>query len=1153
MIPSMQPERRRRKSSTVGRARMMIKAHLAWLPGYPIGVKPDGVEWMAVFRPGGRAPERRIIGREQLHEAMVTHHKLTRRFPKAFPRAVEDHRAWARGVPAVVEHVKGAVQRGQPLPPNLFEDEGVYGRQAARRARSLLTRQPSLARLVDALSWVEALTPRHLVQTLDRIEPLEDRFVALLALPDRGIDPLCAAVQLAVLMRADGSRFVAPVLERLVDPRVRDTPVAGRRRYLEELVPWLKNPRPDQAVDPPPKNQIPGPHLARWLAWSYTQPAKVRRQVDVLLDRVWPESLSSEWAALWRDLEETRVRLEAQWKMRARRSTATASEPDRAGWEQTVETSLERVSAKHPPRLYPEILFGDLRALASKDRGPLRSAVTSALERVPEVRNGACARATLLHHWVYLGHEYTPAPAAEMIRLFRALLGRRKDDPDVLAPWDDLFAARLYGRGSADWVHDEALLSDHPDRSSWRRVFEAIERAMTERPGRVGSDQADQLLVLFKEIGEPAATVRRLVQLIDAEEEKVYFDPGAIGAAHLLAGDEGDFPPLLNRLEGSEVDADSVFRACSQLRTADGLGLARDAIREGAELSGLVRAGGLVRFLQALKKEVPSPPSTPGSPDAGWLQRYPAALLAALSQLDAITADAEDRARKLLSRWFPDPGSLQRQLRELQRRIEQGRDETGKLARRAETLRRQLEGGVAVKPSQLAKARGRVVRAAFAEQIQNWTGMLDAIVRDEVAAILQPGGDDEDERPAALEVLDVLPHVVELSAQYRALGTRLLRLRTARGPTDLRAAPPNASFIARIRQRGIDIQPWIDGMEPRTVQGGGRTFRLAFADDPLDILRMGAPFKTCLSPGAFNFFSAVVNAADINKRVLFAWDDQGRVAARCLMALTDPGAIVCFHTYRAAQDLDFQAHVRTFAVDLAQAMGTAVVTSGHVSPLMTSDWYDDGPVDLAMRFEFLEEGSEFRRTLADLDPSEVVAAFEREFDPLPLNELTLGMALGLDEIASMPQLAVPLVRRLARSASVDMENVHRAVHLLSRTSDRAVLREIVVRHPRVFVADLTEAGYGVSRLLDVLVEVAPRHTVRLLRAGEPSRSDTYSHQEWTRHMLLCRGRALEHLGRRRRALKCYERLLALEEPNGPPGQNRSRFALAADERLSALR
>ena len=108
-----------------------------------------------------------------------------------------------------------------------------------------------------------------------------------------------------------------------------------------------------------------------------------------------------------------------------------------------------------------------------------------------------------------------------------------------------------------------------------------------------------------------------------------------------------------------------------------------------------------------------------------------------------------------------------------------------------------------------------------------------------------------------------------------------------------RAAPANARWLSRLSRLGVDPRPWLEGIGTWVrAARDGRVVLLSLEDDPLAVLQMGAPFATCLAPGDFNYFSAVSNAADLNKRVLYARDPQGRVLGRCLLAISPRGEIV---------------------------------------------------------------------------------------------------------------------------------------------------------------------------------------------------------------------------------------------------------------------
>ena len=112
---------------------------------------------------------------------------------------------------------------------------------------------------------------------------------------------------------------------------------------------------------------------------------------------------------------------------------------------------------------------------------------------------------------------------------------------------------------------------------------------------------------------------------------------------------------------------------------------------------------------------------------------------------------------------------------------------------------------------------------------------------------------------------------------------------------------------------------------------------------------MGEPFDTCLSPGAFNFFSTIANAADINKRVLYGLDAKGVIHVRCLLALSDEGHILTFYVYAHNDQRKAIEAVKSYVGALAKQMRTTMVAHGKVRTLVANDWYDDGPIDMTER------------------------------------------------------------------------------------------------------------------------------------------------------------------------------------------------------------
>jgi hypothetical protein len=312
--------------------------------------------------------------------------------------------------------------------------------------------------------------------------------------------------------------------------------------------------------------------------------------------------------------------------------------------------------------------------------------------------------------------------------------------------------------------------------------------------------------------------------------------------------------------------------------------------------------------------------------------------------------------------------------------------------------------------------------------------------------------------------------------------------------------------------------------EPRrreSILSDGTRITMGREDDPLQILRMGEPFQTCLSPDDFNFHSAVLNAVDVNKQVLFARDDRGRIVARCLLALTTEGRVLTFHVYTHRQKNEITALFADYVRDLARDMNTTPVPLGQVEELVETGWYDDGPVDLTGRFPCFAEGSEFRRSLRALPPSEFRDLLREALTPDPIDSGTLPLVLYLPELDDHPQLVLGLSDAIRAAAQLPSDCRMRAAHLLRRAGSPKLAREVlepILRSSR----EVHRMCEWRSTLMDELIELGEPHTaIRVLYRTRPKGVHRWQDEDvWNR--LPAAIRAFEALNRRGMARRLRE-------------------------------
>ncbi len=160
--------------------------------------------------------------------------------------------------------------------------------------------------------------------------------------------------------------------------------------------------------------------------------------------------------------------------------------------------------------------------------------------------------------------------------------------------------------------------------------------------------------------------------------------------------------------------------------------------------------------------------------------------------------------------------------------------------------------------------------------------------------------------------------------------------------------PANAQFLLELAERGVDAAAWLDA-HPHRFRSGRSTYHLRLETRPLAILQMGNYFDTCLSFGGINSFSTVANACELNKRVIFARDDKGRIAGRKLIGLNEDGKLIGFHTYTSLQDAEANRALRRvfarYCELFAARCNLEMAEQGTIPKLFAEDWYDDGVVD----------------------------------------------------------------------------------------------------------------------------------------------------------------------------------------------------------------
>jgi hypothetical protein len=1082
------------KSALAARARTLNAKNLAWLEGFPVAVEDGCVRWISV-PPQSPAEEIRIEGRH-LSRATYTLNKLRTELAPGLPRLAGDPDAWLASIERRIELLKGAVHHGRPLPP----------------ADSL----------PQVLSWVHAGDPDRARTVLDLAEDWSAGFGVLV---ERLGERPALLLMLRLLQLAAGhKKRVEALASCLFDERAWDVSLVLGPRICHQI---------RQGIASKPKAPLPeelpagrlGADLADWCEELVQQSRRTRQQALRLFEMAAPIHFLASWSVWWDEL---------RLLQREARELVSYGVGSRRG----LRARLEAQSDSSPSPLTVEDLFEALRRMTVEPAPGRLPALLRVLALSP-----AEGRTRMFIYWSSVGYKPDVAEARVLVLLagFERYL-RRRPVPDavLVGPWITTASDR-------DHLEEEILDREPPRRA----ILEAYDYLATvaAQHGKLDMGAASRATALFFQAGEPALAARLFDSLVQGKRTEHYDSPRSTSLALRLCRERPErFADVLKALgeqeENAELPPSDWPEAILGPLSSGELG---DFVRESIVTGQLARlvACGTKSVLVEAAGELPQPTlGQPTEPD--WLRRYPQELHPAICRLAAVLDDAEIQVTRWLGSDFPDTGKLQREIEAIESRLEQV-DEARRpaLLKRLANLKERIGQPAAPGPGRLERLRARLDRAWGRAILDRWERELDARLPAALGRLLKIELDEVPPCLAAPRTLGLLAAATRLPERRRAIAFRVFAARCGPAPWDLRDAPQNRAFVESLPR--LDWSPWIDGVGTVTLPTAPR-LHLALEDDPLEVFRMGAHFQTCLSPGAMNFYSVFTNAADINKRVLYArdaCDGAGKVVGRCLLAITATGGLIRFDAYCHDGSLGFDQICTDFATDLARRMGTELVSFGRVPTLVASDWYDDGARDLGDRFPALEEGSPFRKRLATLHPGELPGELRRALKPARLDESTLPLVLGLSELGERPELIVPLLRRVAECPTLPDHSLVTAASLGVEAGSADLVRRLLLEQVIDYLRPACFLDVWVDqRAVDVAVRLDPARLLDLLRRTRP-RSVRHWLEEVEGNRLEFAAQALEALHRPAQAQALWRRLAFSKEVEaGRDQRDRARAALA---------
>lgn len=1039
-------------SNNLPRAKLFLRARLGWLWGYPlVHQTPQGLSWQTLYVPGPWDQEIRQLQAEDLAQAAYSYQRLVHAFPRALPQLVGSVELWEKRVSLKLQALRALLENKtiQPWQALLLTEQGST--RLLRQVNQLKRHRPTLMHLLDAWVWCLSLDPKRLEQA---VEWLEQEQIALSQILENFPDGIKVCLLLFTLSQELSTSRTSNLVNLLANPVWQVEGALAYKRFLTKHSHYFEG-FPLQAAAG--KLDLPAlPALSEaaetwqvWLVDLMSLPTKERRRLlDLVTSLLNPTVLDA-----WKDwhqhsqlfLAEFKGLASQYYKLYYSAYSAKQKKGLQKQFNQEVRACWLSFKQNEMPLVHKlNIWLADLKSFGQETAlTQALSSLEAQLQRLPATSLWRQAQIILkvLQHW-QLGyadtqHSYSETYAPRRFKLLvQVWLSYLKDAASAealearLKPWSKLIDYYAQHQQHGVYLLESSLrYKDIEGREA--DFFSKLGQLCECEPEQIGDgfrfyhfyetipahwpclDYFRQTLASEQRFEEP--------RLVAAFDTFLAADPSAEHFKRLLTG----WQSLEN--ENSYSESLQIIEVLAYLQRA-GYQDIHDSVRLNKPWFLVLKIAELLPLLKSGMQVLPSPLVVPEA-----LFAYPESLHSSLELLGRYHPKAVQVAERILENIKANSAKLEQQRAYLQTKIAECTDEySTNLKQRLANLERCLQQNepIILSEQRLERLRGKLQHASLHEFFTAWeTNCLQAL-----QAQLHSAFDLEQIPPEWLADTNKLNSLLALAnlepAVRRVVG--LLCQAQLQGAYPLVTAPANQAWLSRMQKRGLNTQVWVDGLKLKAelqLNNKTQTIFMRFATTIFEVFRMGDHFQTCLSRGGVNFFSVVANAADINKRVLYFFDEQQQVIGRCLLAISDQGQLLRFYIYSHLPHKALEPCLQLFVGELVKQMGVSLGSTGRIAKLVANDWYDDGIESLNLEAEqavFTRLSAQLERLTAE----NILTAVEQAFAPNTLNELGILSVLRWSALDTHFDLKLGLALGCLQNNLIGEAGLREVVHLL---------------------------------------------------------------------------------------------------------------------------
>lgn len=981
----------------LARAKMLIRSHLYWLNGYPV-IDNKTIFWHCPFSLDVSL-KKIIITPAMVSKAHRTINELYRDFPIALPKIVGDAKLWSARCKEYLNYYKIFIKDSESLlNEDLFENNKGYKTKFNKHLLKIKNHKT----ITHSLSWMHYIDRKPLDKSLQFVQFLGNKT------PKNNLT-LLHYIQLSHLYSQDGLKskgIINFILNTADSNAVTEISKNHFQNYLQCKIHKSKKTKSFCKPDKLPATTTKS--ILGLLSWMMGLKISQRRRVLSMINAIDISTSINKWHIWWGKTNEVCNKIETIFCYADKSKDKTL---------RTLQKKLRNLQITRPDK-FSVLAYIDAIKSFSKSKVITQSlkSLFSSLPKQRAKKDFNYPRKLEFIAYFKMIYAYGDVSENNLANYILELSKHIKENPlrNRSSPWRKL--EKYY------WGSVESTLFDLLKPEDYKTFFIIINQIMMET--KISSYDLDRVIRIIAGKFNSERTVELTIFLLD---KKLLSDISAvvmkIAKYYDLDNQEiAKMAKIWSKFDEEYTDEDTLevmFDTFVEIGVADIFkqllfaGFANKLRQDCYQIRTIKKIAGNSQVPYFAKIE---------QIHSEWMNDYPQVFRQSIKELNSVSITAKNKVKKIfLAHWWSKP-MIEAQIYAIEKQLKKLEvPQQEKLKPRLDNLQNKLQKHKEITLTEQMRIQNKISEQITLEHYKNWQNLLVNKFNDIWLDFFQL---DKEHAPAWFfndDIVQKLLPIIDFNAKDKQLAIKVIKTRCQTTNWDFRNHPKNMQFINRLKELNIDTQVWITGIKAQKYQAKDASpITLSIEKDPLEVLNMGGYFKTCLSPGSFNYFSVFANIADINKQVIYAKNSKQKVVGRVLVGLTRMGGLMIFHRYCHNSKDNFEELSLEFIKLWAKKAGLTLTKKGDVETIVASNWYDDGAISIDNGIECFKDNSTFRENLSTIDSSLFYDEFKKNLSPLKINGIIFSLLLQLPELSKNNLLFPVLVDIAYKIKYLDM-------------------------------------------------------------------------------------------------------------------------------------